>query len=65
MCKLVKYNQWRIHDGYCECSIRQFTSNFPEQSDVGLKVYGHGGHRSGISKEQSCEISDLVMIFKL
>ncbi|RLL46508.1 VWA domain-containing protein [Oceanobacillus piezotolerans] len=41
-------------------SISDFTSALPENTNIGLRVYGHEGQRTGKSKEQSCEISELV-----
>lgn len=41
-------------------SINDFTSNLPEDVNVGLRVYGHEGKPTGKTKEESCEISELV-----
>lgn len=41
-------------------SIREFTSDLPEEANIGLRVYGHEGARTGKTKEESCQITDLV-----
>ncbi|MEN2467408.1 VWA domain-containing protein [Ornithinibacillus sp. FSL M8-0202] len=41
-------------------SIREFTSSLPNEANVGLRVYGHEGARTGKTPEQSCEVSELV-----
>lgn len=41
-------------------SIRDFTSDLPEEANIGLRVYGHEGKSTGKTKEQSCESSELV-----
>jgi len=41
-------------------SINDFSSNLPEDANIGLRVYGHEGKPTGKTKEESCEISELV-----
>lgn len=41
-------------------SIREFTSDLPIEANIGLRVYGHEGKRTGKTKEQSCESTELV-----
>ncbi|SET33883.1 Ca-activated chloride channel family protein [Oceanobacillus limi] len=41
-------------------SIREFTSTLPEEANVGLRVYGHEGKRTEKTKEESCELTELV-----
>lgn len=41
-------------------SIKDFTASLPNEANVGLRVYGHEGARTGKTPEQSCEISELV-----
>ena len=41
-------------------AIRDFTTDLPKEANVGLRVYGHEGKRTGKTKEESCQISELV-----
>jgi len=41
-------------------SINDFVSDLPEDVNIGLRVYGHEGKRTGKTKEESCQSTELV-----
>ncbi|RLL46504.1 VWA domain-containing protein [Oceanobacillus piezotolerans] len=41
-------------------SIQEFISQLPEDANVGLRVYGHEGAKTGATVEESCRSTELV-----
>lgn len=41
-------------------SIREFTLDLPGDANIGLRAYGHEGKDQGLTKEQSCNNTELV-----
>ncbi|SES21387.1 Ca-activated chloride channel family protein [Gracilibacillus ureilyticus] len=45
-------------------SIIDFTTELPEEANIGLRVYGHEGKSTGKTREQSCQATDLIYDFQ-
>ncbi|KAB8138989.1 VWA domain-containing protein [Gracilibacillus oryzae] len=45
-------------------SIYNFTSDLPDEANIGVRVYGHEGKSTGHTKEESCRATDLIYDFQ-
>ncbi|WP_194287257.1 vWA domain-containing protein [Gracilibacillus oryzae] len=45
-------------------SILNFASDIPEDANVGVRIYGHEGASTGLTKEESCQATDLIYDFQ-
>lgn len=46
-----------------KAAIKEFTSSLPENTNVGLRVYGHKGSGSDSDKQLSCSSNELIYSF--